>query len=67
MNWTVMEPIVCDDGVHVAIICSTRPGWYLSHPNTLCPKQREQNVAKKGVHHLAIQNQVAKSSKPALF
>jgi hypothetical protein len=27
------------------------------------PKQREQNVAKKDVHQLAIQNQAAKSSK----
>jgi hypothetical protein len=37
---------------------------YFSQPNTLCPKQRAQNVAKKGVHQLANQNQVgAKGSK----
>ncbi len=36
---------------------------YFSQPNTLCPKQRAQDVTKKGVHKLAIQNQVAKSSK----
>src|SRR5260370_19464309 len=65
MNCTAMEPIFCDDGVQVAVFCSTRPGpdAIFSQPNRLCTKQGAQDVAKKGVHQLAIQNQVAKSSK----
>ena len=47
------------------MVCAyrARPECYFSQPNTLCPKQRAQNVVKKGVHQLANQNQVAKGSK----
>ena len=51
-----MEPIVCDDGVHLAILCSTRPGPdAISVIRIRSAPSREQNAAKKGVHQLAIQ------------